>query len=248
MTGPAARGPAAADLPRWRTAGGLSALAAATTFVVGIALFAGALSDYATGDPTPAESVDFLVAHQGTLVAWYIVIFIVFGVALVPLTFALHEHLAATAPRLAQLAATFGLFWAVLVMATGMIANIGVEVVADLAATDADRAATVWSALDAVTNGLGGGNELAGAAWIGLISIAGRGAPGLSGGLRVTGVATATAGLATLAPGFEAAEMAFGLGSIIWFVWVGQRLLTGRGRVSPDGSRVPRWRSDRQLS
>ena len=48
-------------------------------------MFATSLADYTDPDATPAESVDFLVGHQGQLLAWYIGIFIVFGAALVPL-------------------------------------------------------------------------------------------------------------------------------------------------------------------
>jgi hypothetical protein len=41
-------------------------------------------------------------------------------------------------------AAAFGIIWAGLLLATGMITNIGFRTVADLQATDAARAETVW--------------------------------------------------------------------------------------------------------
>ncbi|MCB0969854.1 MAG: hypothetical protein KDB37_23675, partial [Ilumatobacter sp.] len=68
---------------RTRRIGGAAAVVAALTFVFGIVMFATGLSDYTTGDLSPAESVDFLVAHQGSLLVWYLGIFIVFGIALV---------------------------------------------------------------------------------------------------------------------------------------------------------------------
>lgn len=52
--------------------GGVAALVAAATFVVGLVLFGTMLSDYTTGDPTPAESVEFLVDNQAVLRLWYI--------------------------------------------------------------------------------------------------------------------------------------------------------------------------------
>jgi hypothetical protein len=106
-----------------------------------------------------------------------------------------------------------------------MISNIGIEAVADLADTDPDRAVSVWSAIDAVTNGLGGGNELVGGIWIGLVSIAGFVTARLPRWLNVTGVVTAIAGLVTVVPQFEVVEMVFGLGSIVWFIGVGIALL-----------------------
>ena len=205
--------------------GGAAALLAAGTFAYGIVMFATSLADYTDPDATPAESVDFLVGHQGQLLAWYIGIFIVFGAALVPLALALRQRLVGDAPILTNTATVFAAIWAALMYATGMISNIGIESVADLAGTDPDRAVSVWSAIDTVTNGLGGGNELVGGIWIGLISIAGFATARLPRWLNVTGVVTAVAGLVTVVPAFEAAEMVFGLGSIGWFIGAGITLL-----------------------
>jgi len=205
--------------------GGAAALLAAGTFAYGIAMFATSLADYTDPDATPTELVDFLVDHQGQLLAWYIGIFIVFGAALVPLALALRQRLVDRAPILANTATVFAAIWAALMYATGMISNIGIEAVADLADTNPDRAASVWSAIDTVTNGLGGGNELVGGIWIGLISLAGFVTARLPRWLNVTGVVTAIAGLVTVVPAFEAVEMVFGLGSIVWFIGAGIALL-----------------------
>ncbi len=208
--------------------GGAAALVAAGTFAYGIALFATTLADYTDPDATPAESVDFLVDHQGTLLAWYIGIFIVFGAALVPFGLALRKRLVGDAPILANVGAVFAMIWAGLMFATGMISNIGIESVADLAETDPERAITVWSSIDTVTNGLGGGNELVGGIWILLVSTAGFATKRLPQWLNVVGVVTAIAGVFTVVPAFEAIEMVFGLGSIVWFIGAGVTLLRNR--------------------
>lgn len=205
--------------------GGAASLLAAGTFAFGIAMFATTFVDYTDPDATPAETVDFLVDHQGALLAWYIGIFIVFGAALVPLGLALRKRLVDEAPTLANVGVVFAAIWAALMFATGMISNIGIEAVADLAESDPDRAVTVWSSIDIVTNGLGGGNELVGGIWILLVSIAGLLTARLPRWLNVVGVITAVAGLATVIPAFEAIEMVFGLGSIIWFVGIGIALI-----------------------
>ena len=207
--------------------GGAAALVAAGTFAYGIALFATSLADYTDPDATPAESVDFLLDHQGTLLAWYIGIFIVFGAALVPLGLALRKRLVDGAPILANVGAVFAMIWAGLMFATGMISNIGIESVADLAETDREGAISLWSSIDTVTNGLGGGNELVGGIWIGLVSIAGFATSRLPGWLNLTGIVTAAAGMLTVIPAFEAIEMVFGLGSIVWFVGIGVTLVRG---------------------
>ncbi len=213
---------------RW---GGIGALVATATFVFGIGLFVTTLADYTSGDPTPAESVDFLVGHQGTLFSWYLVIYLVFGAAIIPLTRALHRKLAPGSPGLADVGAAFGYIWAGLMFATGMIANIGIGAVADLAATDPAAAESLWLSIETVSNGLGGGNELVGGAWVLLVSLAAIRQRALSHFVNGIGVLSATAGLVTVIPGLEDVGMVFGLGLIVWFAAVGVTLLRNRAAV-----------------
>ncbi|MFW2382607.1 MAG: DUF4386 family protein [Acidimicrobiales bacterium] len=201
--------------------GGVAALTAAATFVVGIGMFVSLLSDYTTGDPTPGESVAFLVDHQATLYVWNVVIFIVFGIALVPLVLVLHERLRNGSPLLGRTATAFGLIWAGLVLAAGMVTNIGIGTVADLHETDPARAETVWTALDSVQNGLGGGNEIAGGLWVLLVSMAALRGAGLPTGLNYLGILCGIAGLVTVVPPLEPVGAVFGVGLIIWFIWAG---------------------------
>ncbi len=204
-------------------AGAIGGLIAAATFIFGIALFVTSLSDYI--DATPAESVEFLVGHQSTLFAWYLVIFLVFGVAIIPLARALHHRLADVSPQLADIGAVFAYIWAGLMFATGMVSNIGITAVADLDETDPAAAEALWSSVDAVTEGLGGGNELVGGMWILLVSLAAWGTGRLPKGLNVLGIVSSLAGLVTLVPGLSDVGMIFGLGSIAWFAWTGIVLL-----------------------
>ena len=218
-------------VPERSRGGAIGALIAAGTFVFGIALFVSSLSDYTTADATPAESADFLIGHQGTLYVWYLVIFLVFGVAIIPLARSLRQRLADVNPGLADIGAVFGFIWAGLMFATGMISNIGIAAVADLHESDPDAATQLWSSIDAVTEGLGGGNELVGGVWILLVSVAAWGSGRLPTGLNVLGIVSAVAALVTLIPGLSDVGMIFGLGSIAWFAWVGVVLLRTSDRI-----------------
>jgi len=224
-TAPTTTRPVDEESTRLDRIGGAAALLAAGTFAFGIAMFATTFVDYTDPDTTAAESVEFLVDHQGAMLAWYIGIFIVFGAAIVPLGLALRKRLVDRTPILANVGAVFVAIWAALMFATGMISNIGIEAVADLAESDPDGAATVWSSIDIVTNGLGGGNELVGGFWILLVSIAGLLTARLPRWLNVVGVVTAIAGVVTVVPAFEVVEMIFGLGSIVWFIGIGIALV-----------------------
>jgi hypothetical protein len=148
-----------------------------------------------------------------------IVIYILFGIVLVPLALALRERLASCSSAIVTAATAFGIIWATLVIGTGMIANIGLKTV-DLQDSDPAGAASVWSTLDAVQNGLGGGNEIVGGLWVLLISWAALHSRRLPAVLSYLGVASGAAGLFTIVPAFEAVGAVFGLGLIVWFAWL----------------------------
>lgn len=208
--------------------GGIAALIAAATFVVGFALLFTVLAPTASGDLDPAEYVDFLADNQAIMYAWNLIIYVVFGIFLVVLALALHERLRESAPATVRAATAYGLIWAGLVIASGMVANIGTAVVIDLNGSDPSQAATVWLAIDAVRNGLGGGNEIVGGLWVLLVSWAALRGGGLPKALNYLGLLVGVAGLVTLVPPLEMVGAIFGLGIIVWFVWLGVVLLRSR--------------------
>ena len=203
--------------------GGVSALIAAATWVFGMALLFTVLAPFATGDVDPG----FLADNQAIIYVWNTIIYLVFGVLLVILLLALHERLKAGSPAMVQTAAAFGLIWAAVVFASGMVFNIGMENVIDLQGKDPAQAESVWLAVNSVALGLGGGNEIVGALWILLLSWAALRAGGLPRVLNYLGVIISVAGLLTLIPALELVGVIFGLGSIVWFVWVGIVMLRG---------------------
>jgi len=148
--------------------GGIAALYEAAAYLVGFALWVGVLNY--SGDLEPAQKVASFLNNQSL---WYIlnlVVYIVGGLFLVVLALALYERLKTKAPAIMQVATAIGLIWGGVVIASGMIANIGIENVVNLYNTDPAQAAPVWVAIDSVRDGLGGGNEIIGGVWILLVS------------------------------------------------------------------------------
>jgi hypothetical protein len=144
------------------------------------------------------------------------------------LALALHERLKAKAPAIMQTATAFGLIWAGLVIAAGMIFIIGMDTVVKLYGQDPAQAATVWAAIDPVFEGLGGGVELVGGVWVLLVSWAALRTGGLSRALNYLGVVVGVAGILTVVPALgEIGAMIFGLGQIGWFLWLGIVMLRG---------------------
>ena len=193
--------------------GGVAALIEAATFVVGFALFFTLLAPYATGDVDPVQTVAFLADNQAILYVWNLIIYVLFGVFLVVLALALYERLKAGSPAMAQTATAFGLIWAGLVIASGMIANIGLGTVVDLYGKDPAQAASVWLAIASVEDGLGGGNEIVGGLWVLLVSWAALRAGGLPRALNYLGMVIGVSGLLTVVPAARGARGRFWAGS-----------------------------------
>jgi hypothetical protein len=210
--------------------GGIAALIEAATFLVGLALLVTVLAPYGTGDLEPVEKVTFLADNQTILYVWNQVIYVLFGVVLVVLSIALHARLKDGSPAMMQTATAFGLIWAGLVLASGMVFNIGMGTVVELYGTDPAQAATVWLAVAAVQDGLGGGNEIVGGLWVLLLSWAALRGGGLRKALNYLGIVIGVAGLLTIVPPLEMVGAVFGLGFIAWFVWAGIVML----RTAPE--------------
>ena len=120
-----------------------------------------------------------------------------------------------------QTATAFGLIWAGLVIASGMVFNIGMATVIDLYGKEPALAGEVWLTIGSVQNGLGGGNEIVGGLWVLLVSWAALRGGGLPKPLNYLGLVIGVAGLVTVVPGLEELGAIFGLGCIVWFAWVG---------------------------
>ncbi len=225
-------------------AGGIGALIAAGTWVIGLAMFATLFTDFVSAT-TPAAAVEFIADNQLALHLWNITIMIVFGIVLVPLVLAIGDRLREAHSPLARVASVFGLIWSGVVISTGTITNIAYATVADLHGTDPEMASTVWAGLDAVTNGLGGGNELLGGLWVLGTSIVAIRERLFARWVNHLGLVMGVAGPVTVVPALEEVGAVFGLGLIAWFTAVGINLIaeTGRSAEPPASPRLESPRS-----
>lgn len=204
--------------------GGLAALIEALTFIFGFTLFFTliASANYASLELDPLQNAAFLVENQGIMYLWNFVIYIVFGIVLVFLTLALHERFKVAAPGLSQAAAVFGFIWSGLVIASGMVANIGATVITQIYEKDPVQAGSSWLSLHFVTDGLGGGNEIVGGIWVLLLSMAALKTHTLPRLLSTFGLVVSLAGIFSMIPALgEVGGAIFGLGLIVWFIYLG---------------------------
>jgi hypothetical protein len=213
--------------------GGVAALVMAATWVVAFAVFLGVLmpAGYFDEAVTAVEKARILTDNQVLAsIGLYLIPYVAFGILLVVLALALQDRLKAGAPAVAQIATAIGLIWAGLVIASGLIATLGIRVVGELYGTDAAQAGAVWAPVETVVGGLGGDAwEILGGVWLLLIGWAALQARELPRALSFLGIVLGVAGVLTVVPPLKPAEFLYGLGLIPWFVWLGIVML----RVSP---------------
>lgn len=202
--------------------GGVAALTLAIIYIAAF-MFFGMFLDLPSNANT-TQKFNFLAENQIILAVVNLVIYVVFGIFLAVLVLALHHRLKHSAQVLTQLSSIFGLIWVSLVIASGMIANIGLATVIDLSITDTDKAMTVWLGVNIVVNGLGGGNEIVAGLWMLLLSTAALKSNELSRTLNYLGLFVGFMGILTIYPKDLFTEI-FGLSQIIWFIWLGLYLL-----------------------
>jgi uncharacterized membrane protein len=101
----------------------------------------------------PVQQVAVLVNNQVSLHILYVILYQIWAVFLVVLTLALYERLKADSPAVMQTATAIGIIWATVVIASGMIFNIGMDNVVDLYGEDPAQATTIWLVIRSVSDG-----------------------------------------------------------------------------------------------
>ncbi len=202
--------------------GGVAALFEAAIYISAFVFF-GAFWDYPVS-ADDAQKFIFLTDNQTILSIVNLTMYVVFGLFLAVLVLAIHQRMKTKAPVLSQIASVFGIIWVGIIIASGMIANVGLSAVIDLSAKNAEQAMTLWVVINTIVEGLGGGNEVVGGLWVLLLSVAGLKIIELPKLLNCFGLFIGSVGILTIYPAEILTEI-FGLGQILWFSWLGMAML-----------------------
>nr|WP_252728746.1 hypothetical protein [Aliiglaciecola lipolytica] len=201
---------------------GVAALFEAAIYISAF-IFYGGFWDYPVSSDDTLKFI-FLTNNQVVLSVVNLAMYVVFGVFLAVLVLAIHQRMHTKVPVLSQIATAFGIIWVGLVIASGMIANVGLGAVIDLSVKNPEQAMTLWVVINTVVEGLGGGNEVVGGLWVLLLSIAGLKTGDLPKLLNCFGLFIGTVGILTIYPAEVLTEI-FGLSQILWFSWLGVAML-----------------------
>lgn len=201
--------------------GGTAALLEAILYCIGIAFMLFVLSPGLEAANSDVEKLSFMLNNKVALQIWHLLIYVVFGIALIPLTIVINEQFNPEHLISSKVTPIFGFIWAGLVIASGMIHNVGIETVERLFATDQAAALSAWQVIGSIQNGLGGGVEVVGGLWVFLISLTGLKELVFTKPLNYLGLLVGGLGILTAIPGLQDLGMVFGLIQIIWFAWIG---------------------------
>jgi len=207
-------------MPQLGKIGGLAALYLGLAYAAGIGLFLVVLD---MPSITSAEQkLEMLAANALLFHGMHLAIYVVFGVVLTALVFALHETLKGVAPASARFASVLGFIWAGLLIASGMVTIAGIEPAIQLMETNPSAAALYWSGIETVAEGIGlGQGEILGGLMTLIFSMA-----ALRGGifpkiLNYLGICVGLAGLLSILPGLHDMAALFGITQLVWFFWLG---------------------------
>jgi len=145
--------------------GGVAALYMAVAYLAAMPYFL-IVVDY-LGATTAKDKVALILANFPSLYAMYLITYVLFGIVLGVLTFALYDRLQMHAPSLMRIATAISLLWAFALTTSGMVFNYGMGTIVEMAKTDLSQAQQAWQVIEPVAMGLGGaGGELLGGLWV----------------------------------------------------------------------------------
>ena len=231
------------DDTKGQKAGGWAAIYLALSLIAAMPYFL-LVVNYEAATST-AQKVGLVIANYGTMYAMTLADYQFFGFALAVLSFALYDRFRDSAPFMARLATVAGLFWAVVLFASGMIETFGMTTIVEMYRTNPAAAINAWGIIEPVANALGSaGGELIGGTWtllVCLIALRGRMLPR---SLSWFGALIGAAGILSAVPPLRDVVYVFGLGQIVWLAWLGIAMLRtkapARERASaPSSARVP---------
>lgn len=204
--------------------GGIAALSEAVIYVSAFVFF-GVYWDFPV-DADSMKKLAFLSENQTIFSIVNLVMYVLFGILLAVLVLAVHERLKINAPNLSKVASIYGVIWVGLVIASGMISNIGLAAALELSTTNSEQAILVWSIISTIVEGIGGGNEVVGGLWVLLLSIAAYRCNEFSKAFNFLGFFVGIVGILTIYPA-EVLTAIFGITQIVWFSWLGVVMLSG---------------------
>lgn len=210
----------------FQKAGGISALGAAATYLFAMGMAATVLNPMMVSTLSIQDYMSFLMSNRILVFIWHFSMYLVNGLCLIVLAFALYERLKSASLRLAAIGAILGFIWAVFVFLSGLITIYSNESLVVLSANQPALIEPIKRTLDMITSGIDSSDKFLGCLWVGLSSLAAFRNKIFPKAINLFGMVIGSAGLiGTLVPVLGFVSYAFGVGAIIWWLAIGILML-----------------------
>jgi hypothetical protein len=207
-------------------AGGIAALVASATYLFAMGLLVTILAPMADAALSFDKYVDFYTANKTLVFIWHFSMYLINGVCLVVLSLVLYERIKLGASAIMKTATILGIIWASFVFLSGFIVLYGTEAFINLHATNRVQAEVLKTTIETITLSIDHSDKFLGCLWIGLLSIAALKTGALPKLLNIFGIVISISGLiGTVIPQLIVISYAFGIGAIIWWLWLGVFML-----------------------
>lgn len=190
----------------------------AICYIVGLFQLSASLGN---AEVSVEDRLNILIAHKLTLQLWYLLIYVLFGLLLIPFSAMLSRFFKGTI--LNRITSVMGYIWAAFVLASGFIFIIGIEKVAALSMS-AEHQFLVWTSLEILQDAFGGGIELLGGIWVFLIGVNRFKNQPFHFLFNGFSLALGLIGIATIFAFFYDLGGVFGVLQILWFMVLGMYL------------------------
>lgn len=169
---------------------------------------------------TLQDKVGFILEHQGMLKISFLVGYVGFGCLLTAVSIGFYRTCEPKQMSLNTHVLIWGLFWALLLIATGLIGLTNISLLsAKIVIDDWDAASSLFYSGALLEQALGGGIEFVGGVWVLLIGL-------VVWQQRVSGMLfpvfsglKGTIGVLTIISSESVLRDLFGITGIIWFIW-----------------------------
>lgn len=201
--------------------GGILAMIEAVLYIFGFMVLLLVFQPTIDEAKSGLDKLKYIIHNKAIYQAWIILIYVVFGLMLVPLTVTISENFKKQTTIWTKITPVFGFIWSALVIASGMIGVIGLEAVEKILLSDPNAALTSWETVEIIQNGIGGDVEIIGGLWVFLISITSLKEATFNTYLNYFGLIVGGAGILTIFPPHKDLGGVFGLTQIVWFIVIG---------------------------
>jgi hypothetical protein len=200
--------------------GALSGFYLALSYLVGIIIFLVILKY-----PEITNSIDKVKAlHDYKFTTFFtnVLMYILFGPVFIAFIISLKSRFCEYKSALFDFSAIIGYIWAGCLVASGMVANAGIEPVLAIYNNDIERASKLWEIIDTISMGLGNGNgEILGGIFTLSFSIFALKNELLNKIINIFGIIIGFIGIVSLLPMLNDFGGIFGITQMIWFICIG---------------------------